>query len=137
MPFQFIMPHLKLILDGRKSGSLCHIQGRSCAKMLTAWSWGEGHILMPEDKPHCPIQGKVYLILKLASVDFWINLFTLLECMNICVFVNNAIDLEQLLRGAHHNQDNVFCIWQLRDKWSYSRKSFKRLTGWKPPSWIG
>ena len=51
---------------------------------------------MQEDGPHCPVQGNVYLILKLASVDSYINLFTLLEYMNVCVVFNNAIDLEHL-----------------------------------------
>lgn len=124
-------------LDGRKSGSLCHIQGRSCVQMLEDWSWGEGHVLMQEDGPHCPIQGTVYLILKLTSVDSGINLFTLLEFMHVCILFNNSIVLEQLLRVAHHNQEKVLCIWQFWVTWSYSQMSFKRLTGGKPPGWIG
>ena len=53
----------------QKSGFLCHTQGRSCGKMWATGTWGEGHACMQEDGPHCPVQGKVYLILKSASVD--------------------------------------------------------------------
>lgn len=97
----------------QKSGFLCHIQGRSCRKMWTTWTWGEGHACMQEDGPHCPAQGKVYLILKLASVDSYINLFTFLECVNVCVFFNNAIDLEHQWGGVPYSGQ---CPWYLAVK---------------------
>lgn len=139
MPVEFIMPYLKLIfflMAGRVALCVTSKVGAvyRCWKTeaeVKAMSWCK------KMDPHCPIQGTVYLILKLTSVDSGINLFTLLEFMHVCILFNNSIVLEQLLRVAHHNQEKVLCIWQFWVTWSYSQMRFKRLTGGMPPGWIG
>ena len=103
MQFEFIMPDWKPILL------------LVASKRVAFWVISKVGAVerCEEDGPHCQVQGKVYLILKLASVDSYINLFRFLECVNVCVFFNNAIDLEHQWGGIPYSGQ---CPWYLAVK---------------------
>lgn len=85
MSFEFIMPDLKLILFLVAGGVALSV----IVKVEAGYWYRQPEVevkamsLCKEDGSHCPVWGNVYLILKLASIDSWINLFILLEFMNV------------------------------------------------------